>query len=193
MVTEIREVEIRLEFTPNPNALKYVLDEHVLVERGSASFADKSAAEASPLAKRIMAIPGIASCMISGNFVSVTKTNDGDWEVVDQKTRDAIKAHVLSGDPTLSPVALDKRVASPVAEGDIEKKIREILDRDIRPAVAMDGGDIVFEKFEADTGIVYVYMQGSCAGCPSSTATLKMGIETRLKDAVPEITEVVAL
>jgi Fe-S cluster biogenesis protein NfuA len=191
MVTEIADVEIRLEFTPNPNALKYVLDEHVLLERGSANFNDVAAANASPLAKRIMAVTGIASCMIGRNFVSVTKTADGDWEVVDQKTRDAIKAHVVSGDPTLHPVSLEKTPESAGTESDIEKKIKEILDRDIRPAVAMDGGDIVFERYEA--GTVYVYMQGSCAGCPSSTATLKMGIETRLRDAVPEIKEVVAL
>jgi Fe-S cluster biogenesis protein NfuA len=191
MVTEIRDVEIRLEFTPNPNALKYVLDEQVLLERGSANFADASAAQSSPLAKRIMSVPGIASCMIGKNFVSVTKSSDGDWEVVDQKTRSAIKDHVLSGEPTLNPISLDTKVATPGLAGELETKIKEILDRDIRPAVAMDGGDIVFEKFE--DGIVYLYMQGSCAGCPSSTATLKLGIETRLRDAIPEIKEVVAL
>lgn len=191
MVTEIRDVEIRLEFTPNPNALKYVLDEQVLLERGSANFADKKAAEASPLATRIMAIPGIASCMIGRNFVSVTKSNDGDWEVVDQKTRDAIRDHVLSGEPTLKALSVETRAQAPGVSGELETKIKEVLDRDIRPAVAMDGGDVVFERFE--DGIVYLYMQGSCAGCPSATATLKMGIETRLKDAVPEIKEVVAL
>lgn len=191
MVTEIRDVEIRLEFTPNPNALKYVLDEQVLLERGSANFTDIKSAETSPLAKRIMAVPGISSCMIGKNFVSVTKSTDGDWEVVDQKTRTAIKEHVLSGEPTLNPVSLDTKAQAPGAGGELEAKIKEILDRDIRPAVAMDGGDIVFEKFE--DGIVYLYMQGSCAGCPSSTATLKLGIETRLRDAIPEIKEVVAL
>ena len=187
---EPQNIEIRLEFTPNPNALKYVVDECVLMPRGSASFSDKKLAETSPLARRLMAIPGVASCMIGTNFVSVTKTDSGDWEVLDLKTREALKEHLVSGDEAVSGLSLEKP-ASSIPETDLEKKIKEILDRDIRPAVAMDGGDIVFERFEA--GIVYLYMQGSCAGCPSSTATLKMGIETRLRQAVPEVMEVISL
>ena len=190
---DAKNIEIRLEFTPNPNALKYVADEAVLLPRGSASFTDKAAAENSPLAKRLMAIPGVAACMIGYNFVSVTKNEQGDWEVLDLKTREAIKAHLASGEPAVNALSLEK-AAAPAAAGSgdpLEMKIREVLDRDIRPAVAMDGGDVVFEKFE--NGTVYLYMQGSCAGCPSSTATLKMGIETRIKAAVPEVNEVVAL
>lgn len=188
---EAKNVDIRLEFTPNPNALKYVLDDHTLLPRGSASFMDKASAESAPLAKRLMAIPGVASCMIGLNFVSVTKSDEGDWEVLDLKTRDALKEHVASGDPAVSPLTLDKPRESVEGETELERKIKDVLDRDIRPAVAMDGGDVVFEKFE--DGIVYLYMQGSCAGCPSSTATLKMGIETRIRQAVPEVQEVVAL
>ncbi|MGZ3696260.1 MAG: NifU family protein [Bdellovibrionota bacterium] len=190
---DAKNLEIRLEFTPNPNALKYVVDEAILLPRGSASFTDKATAENAPLAKRLMAIPGVSSCMIGYNFVSVTKSDQGDWEVLDLQTRDALKAHLASGEAAVNQLTLDKN-ALPKSEGSgdpIEMKIREILDRDIRPAVAMDGGDIVFEKFE--NGVVYLYMQGSCAGCPSSTATLKMGIETRIKAAVPEVNEVVAL
>ena len=186
-----QNIDIRLEFTPNPNALKYVLDEHTLLPRGTASFTIRELAESSPLARRLMAIPGVASCMIGSNFVSVTKSDDGDWEVLDLKTRDALKEHVLSGDPAVNPLSLDQAALPKGEETEITKKIREVLDRDIRPAVAMDGGDIVFDRFDA--GIVYLYMQGSCAGCPSSTATLKMGIETRLKQAVPEVQEVVSL
>lgn len=184
-------LDIRLEFTPNPNALKYVLDEQVLMPRGSASFADKASAEASPLAKRLMSIPGVAACMIGYNFVSVTKSDAGDWEVLDLQTRDALKAHVDSGEPAVNALSLEKASAPVEGETELDRKIKEVLDKDIRPAVAMDGGDVVFEKFE--NGIVYLYMQGSCAGCPSSTATLKMGIETRIKQAVPEVQEVVAL
>ena len=125
-------------------------------------------------------------------FVSVTKSDEGDWEVLDMKTREALKEHVNSGEPAVNPLSLEKP-ASAIREGETEldRKIRDVLDRDIRPAVAMDGGDVVFEKFE--NGVVYLYMQGACAGCPSSTATLKMGIETRIKAAVPEVSEVVAL
>lgn len=189
---EAKSVDIRLEFTPNPNALKYVTDDHTLLPRGTASFSDKAAADSSPLAKRLMAIPGVAACMIGQNFVSVTKSDEGDWEVLDLKTREALKEHVSSGEPAVNPLSLEKP-ASVAREGETEldRKIRDVLDRDIRPAVAMDGGDVVFEKFE--NGVVYLYMQGACAGCPSSTATLKMGIETRIRAAVPEVQEVVAL
>lgn len=191
MSTTAQNLEVRLEFTPNPNALKYVLDEQVLLPRGAASFADKKSAEGSPLAKRLLDIPGVAACMIGYNFVSVTKSESGDWEVLDLKTREALKAHVASGEPAVNPLSLEKSSAPVAGETELDRKIKEVLDRDIRPAVAMDGGDVVFERFE--NGIVYLYMQGSCAGCPSSTATLKMGIETRIKQAVPEVQEVVAL
>lgn len=192
MTTATKDVDIRLEFTPNPNALKYVVDEHVLLERGSASFTSPGDAKGSPLAELLMAIPGVASCMIGKNFVSITKSESGDWEVVDQKTRAALQTHIASGQPAVAAITLERKPAAPAAgEGDVEHRIRAVLDADIRPAVAMDGGDVVFEKFE--NGIVYLYMQGSCSGCPSSSATLKMGIETRLKDAVPEVREVVAL
>lgn len=187
------DIDIRLEFTPNPNALKYVVDEHILLERGSASFSSASDAMGSPLAEKILAIPGLAACMIGKNFVSVTKNEGGDWEVVDVQTRAVLKAHIQSGQPAVAAITLEKLKApsANLSGGDVESRVREILDRDIRPAVAMDGGDVVFEKYE--NGIVYVYMQGSCSGCPSSTATLKMGIETRIRDAVPEVKEVVAL
>ncbi len=188
---ESKNLDIRLEFTPNPNALKYVLDEHQFLARGSASFIDLKSAQGSPLAKRLMAIPGVAACMIGSNFVSVTKSPEGDWEVLDLKTREALKDHVSSGEPAVDALTLEKPKASVEGETEVERKIKEVLDRDIRPAVAMDGGDVVFEKFEG--GVVYLYMQGSCAGCPSSTATLKMGIETRIRQAVPEVQEVVAL
>ena len=188
---EAKSIDIRLEFTPNPNALKYVLDEQVLMPRGSASFSDAKSAEGSPLAKRLMAIPGVSACMIGSNFVSVTKSEAGDWEVLDLQTRDALKDHVASGEPAVNPLSLEKSSAPVEGETELDRRIKDVLDRDIRPAVAMDGGDVVFEKFE--NGVVYLYMQGSCAGCPSSTATLKMGIETRIRQAVPEVLEVVAL
>lgn len=188
---EPKNFDIRLEFTPNPNALKYVLDDIVLMPRGTASFTDQKAAENAPLAKRLMSIPGVSSVMIGYNFVSVTKSDEGDWEVLDLKTRDALKEHASSGEPAVNSLSLDKAAASSPERSELDLRIIEVLDKDIRPAVAMDGGDVVFERFE--DGIVYLYMQGSCAGCPSSTATLKMGIETRIKQAVPEVLEVVAL
>lgn len=187
-------IDIRLEFTPNPNALKYVVDTHVFLERGTANFTSKEqAGMASPLAKRIMDIPGVAGCLIGRNYVTVTKSDEGDWEFLDDRTRSAIKDHVESKESAVNPVTLSGFV-KPESTGEhaeVENRIKEILDTEIRPAVAMDGGDITFERYE--NGTVYVYMQGACSGCPSSTATLKMGIETRLQKAIPEIKEVVAL
>lgn len=183
-------VDIRLEFTPNPNALKYVVDGHVFIERGTANFLNKNdAALGSPLAKRIMDIPGLASCLIGRDYVTVAKTDDGDWEFLDDRTRNAIQEHIASGEKAVN--ALSLATPAKTEDGPIEQKIKAILDNEIRPAVATDGGDIVFERFE--NGTVYLYMQGACAGCPSSTATLKMGIESRLVKAVPEVKEVVAL
>lgn len=189
---EAKSVDIRLEFTPNPNALKYVVDDHTLLPRGTASFTDQAGAESSPLAKRLMGIPGVSSCMIGSNWVSVTKSDEGDWEVLDLKTREALKDHVNSGEAAVNPLSLERTASAPKeGETELDRRIKDLLDRDIRPAVAMDGGDVVFERFE--NGVVYLYMQGSCAGCPSSTATLKMGIETRIRSQIPEVQEVVAL
>ena len=101
-------VDIRLEFTPNPNALKYVVDEHVFLERGTANFTEKSkAASASPLAKHLLDIPGVASCLIGRNYVTVTKTDEGDWEFLDDRTRSAIKDHIAGGGPAVNPLSLD--------------------------------------------------------------------------------------
>ncbi len=183
-------IDIRLEFTPNPNALKYVVDGQVLLERGSASFSDLAKAEAnSPLAGKVLRVSGLESCMVGRDYITVTKAEDGDWEEVDAKVRAAIQSHIESGEKAVSDLSLTE---VPKATGsEAEQKIIEFIDKDIRPAVAMDGGDIVFERYE--DGIVYLYMKGACAGCPSSTATLKMGIEQRLQQILPEVKEVVAL
>ncbi len=183
-------VDIRLEFTPNPNALKYVVDGHEFLPRGSASFSDKAKAdENSPLAARVLGVPGIESCMIGRDYVTVTKSDSGDWEEVDDLVRKAISDHHGSGEKAVNELSLD--ATGKTGGSEVEQKIIQFTDDDIRPAAAMDGGDIVFEKFE--NGVVYLYMKGACAGCPSSTATLKMGIEQRLQEIVPEVKEVVAL
>jgi Fe-S cluster biogenesis protein NfuA len=183
-------VYVSLEFTPNPNTLKYSVNRELLA-RGTVNVVRKADAEAlSPLATKLFNIPGIAAVMIGRDFVTVTKTEEGDWDLVHKECSKTIESHVASGEPAVL-VDTQTQEAHKGGSTDIEQKIRLILDNEIRPAVAMDGGDITFEKFEA--GVVYLYMQGSCAGCPSSTATLKMGIETRLKDAIPEVLEVVAV
>lgn len=184
------EVYVSLEFTPNPNTLKYSVN-RTLLDKGAVNFTKREDAEArSPLAAKLFGVPGIAGVMIGRDFVTVTKTEDGDWDVVHKSCSTLVESHLRSGERVVDEASLNQE-AHKGGDSDIERKIREILDNEIRPAVAMDGGDITFERFEA--GVVYLYMQGSCAGCPSSTATLKVGIETRLKDAIPEVTEVVAV
>ncbi len=184
------EVYVSLEFTPNPNTLKYSVNRE-LVDRGAVNFIKKEDADRrSPLASKLFAIPGIAGVMIGRGFVTVTKTEEGDWDVVHKSTSTTIEEHLKKNEPVLS-AETSTDDGHKAGGGEIEQKIRDILDNEIRPAVAMDGGDITFEKYE--DGVVYLYLQGSCSGCPSSTITLKQGIETRLQEAIPEIKEVVSV
>ncbi|MEO5969558.1 MAG: NifU family protein [Bdellovibrionia bacterium] len=184
-----QDVYVSLEFTPNPNTLKYSVNRQLL-ERGAVNFVKAEDVGArSPLATKLFAIPGICGVMLGRDFITVTKTEDGDWDVVHKTASETIHKHLSENGVVMAEEGV--RQDHKGGETEIENKIREILDRDIRPAVAMDGGDITFEKFE--DGVVYLYLQGSCSGCPSSTATLKMGIETRLREAIPEVVEVVAV
>ncbi len=184
------DVYVSLEFTPNPNTLKYSVNRELL-EKGAVNFTRKEDAEArSPLAAKLFAVAGIAGVMIGKNFVTVTKTEEGDWDVVHKSSSTIIEQHLSSNLPVLNADAMTAD-AHKGGSTEVESKIRTILDNEIRPAVAMDGGDITFEKFE--NGVVYLALQGSCSGCPSSTMTLKMGIETRLREAIPEVQEVVSV
>jgi Fe-S cluster biogenesis protein NfuA len=187
--SEVSGVYVSLEFTPNPNTLKYSVNRQ-LIDRGAANFLNKEEAEKrSPLALKLFDVPGICGVMIGKNFVTVTKTEEGDWDVVHKNSTSIIEKHLAQNELVLNDIGPQE--AHKGGESEIENKIREILDTEIRPAVAMDGGDITFEKYE--DGTVYLYLQGACSGCPSSTATLKMGIETRLRQAIPEIVEVVSV
>lgn len=188
-------VYVSLEFTPNPNTLKYSVNRQLLTTRTTANFGKKEDADTvSPLASKLFTIPGIRGVMIGKDFVTVTKTEDGDWDIVHKSTSQTLEDHLGKNEVVVNEAAMVAAVGATAGTGAtamIENKIKEILDQEIRPAVAMDGGDITFDRFE--NGVVYVHMQGSCAGCPSSTATLKDGIETRLRDAIPEVTEVVSI
>lgn len=184
-------VNIQLEWTPNPSTLKYVVDA-ALLPRGAMNFATRSAADdKSPLAVKLFDIPGVTAVMLGTNFVTVTKGDQGEWDELNDGVMMALDKHLTDGEVVVKPEVLEAWSNKVVSGGDIENRIREILETEIRPAVAMDGGDITLDRFE--NGVVYVHMQGSCAGCPSSTATLRMGIETRLREAIPEITEVVSV
>ena len=178
---------IQTEQTPNPSTLKF-LPGRVVMEKGTADFANAEAATPSPLAKRLFAVEGVERVFFGSDFVTVTKTADRDWQILKPSILGGIMEHYTSGDPVIA----DQEAAASVAADDDEvvAQIKELLDTGVRPAVAQDGGDIVFHDFR--DGIVYLHMQGSCSGCPSSTATLKMGIENLLKHYVPEVVEVQA-
>jgi Fe-S cluster biogenesis protein NfuA len=187
-------VNIQLEWTPNPSTLKYVVDT-ALLPRGAMNFTTKEiAAEKSPLVNKLFGIKGVQAVMLGTNFVTVTKGDDGEWDELNDGVMSMLDQHLTAGEQVVKPEFLEQKAPTVTGGGtgsDIEQRILEILENEIRPAVAMDGGDITLDRFE--DGIVYLNMKGSCSGCPSSTATLKQGIETRLREAIPEVAEVVAL
>ena len=174
---------IQTEQTPNPATLKF-LPGTTVMERGTADFTGPEAAARSPLAKALFDIDGVTGVFFGADFVTVTKAEDEGWQVLKPMILGAIMEHFGSGQPIL----LDEGAAPEAAgeeDDEVVSQIKELLDTRVRPAVAMDGGDIVFQGFE--DGIVYLHMQGACSGCPSSTATLKMGIENMLRHYIPEV------
>lgn len=182
-------VYVSLEFTPNPNTLKYSVNRK-LVEKGAANFTKLADAEArSPLAAKLLKVAGISGVMIGRDFVTITKTEDGDWDHVHKSASDTIESHLTAGEKVLDETVSEALGNQNATE--IEKKIQKFLDEEIRPAVAMDGGDVTLDRFQ--DGVAYLHMVGACAGCPSSSMTLKVGIETKLKELVPEVIEVAAV
>jgi Fe-S cluster biogenesis protein NfuA len=180
-------VSIQLEWTPNPNTIKYVVDQQ-LIPSGAVAFKNRESAEGrSPLAHKLLGIEGVSAVMLGANFVTVTKGEAGEWDEMNDRVMETLDRHLSAGEPvTVGDVSSGH---SNQSETEIERQIRDILDAEIRPAVMNDGGDITLDRFE--NGIVYLHMRGSCSGCPSSLMTLKMGIEERLRDAIPEVEEVV--
>ena len=179
---------IQTESTPNPATMKFLPGQEVL-PTGTADFPSADAADASPLARRIFTVPGVTGVFFGTDFVTVTKVEDTAWEHLKPAVLGAIMEHYQSGAPVLEGAQAPSGHADhdgPDAE--IVRQIKELLDTRVRPAVAQDGGDITFHGF--DRGVVYLHMQGACAGCPSSTLTLKMGIENLLRHFIPEVTEV---
>ncbi|MBL8836245.1 MAG: NifU family protein [Alphaproteobacteria bacterium] len=176
---------IQTEQTPNPATLKF-LPGRTVMPSGTADFPSRESAGRSPLADRLFAVEGVKGVFFGGDFVTVTKGGDVDWHVMKPSILGALMEHFTSGEPI---VRESGAAAEPVEEDDeIVAQIKELIDTRVRPAVAQDGGDIIFHRFE--DGIVYLQMQGSCSGCPSSTATLKAGIENMLRHYIPEVTEV---
>ncbi len=183
---------IQTEDTPNPAALKFLPGKAVL-ETGVADFTSHEAAQRSPLARLLFEIDGVAGVFLGSDFVTVTKSGDKSWQVLKPMVLGAVMDHFTSGAPVMetSEAAADDEFSDEGDEGEIIAQIKELIDTRVRPAVAQDGGDIIYKGFKS--GTVYLSLRGSCAGCPSSTATLKMGIENMLKHYVPEVLQVEAM
>lgn len=185
------------EQTPNPEALKYVTNR--LLYRGIADFKEKDLAAAwSPMANSLMELPYVKSVYFNNNYVTITKEFNYDWAEIMLKIKEFVKEYVENGGTVvkegfaeyLEQTTAENNAAQFSGEnGEIAKKVKDLIDTYVKPAVEMDGGNIEFKAYE--NGTVYVTMQGSCSGCPSSTVTLKAGIEGMLKRMVPEVTEVV--
>ena len=179
---------IQTESTPNPATLKF-LPGQTVIEDGTADFTSAQAAEISPLATRIFGVSGVSGVFLGRDFVTITKNETTEWDHVKPALLGVIMEHFQSGQPVMNDNANPSGHANHNGEnGIVVDQIKELLDSRVRPAVAQDGGDITFYGFEK--GIVYLQMQGACAGCPSSTMTLKMGIENLLRHYIPEVTEV---
>ena len=182
---------IQTEETPNAAALKFLPGRSVLSE-GVHDFATREAAAHSPLARLLFEIDGVAGVFLATEFLTVTKAGDKSWQTLKPMVLGAIMDHFTSGAAVMDEGASTEsdEMGSDVSE-EIVSQIRELIDTRVRPAVAQDGGDIIYKGFKK--GTVYLHLRGSCAGCPSSTATLKMGIENMLKHYVPEVLQVEAV
>ena len=179
---------IQTEDTPNPDTLKFMPGDTVL-KTGSVDYSNKESSVSSPLASRLFEIDGVSRVFLSSDFISVTKETDLEWNNLKPSILTGIMEHYSSGLPAFNNEK-EIQVNDSAEDTEIVKQIKDLLETRVRPAVAMDGGDISFCSFEA--GIVTLQMKGACAGCPSSTATLKMGIENMLRHYIPEVTEVKA-
>ncbi len=183
---------IETEVTPNPDTLKF-LPGRTILETGTANFTGPDSAEASPLAQAMFALSGVGGVFLGHDFVTITKSHDTQWDNLKPNVLAGLMQFFASGSPVLNASAGTEHstVEEDEADADIIEQIKTLLDEKVRPAVAGDGGDIVYRGFKE--GVVYLQMQGACAGCPSSTITLKHGIENLLKYYVPEVVDVQAV
>lgn len=178
---------IQTEKTPNPETLKFIPGEAVL-GTGTAEFKTVDDAGRSPLALRLFKLDGVKSVFLGGDFISITKTAEKDWQVLKTQALAAIMEHFSTNQPVINAGEAAPATAKVDMDDEVVVQILELLETRVRPAVQMDGGDIVFDRFE--DGIVYLHMHGACSGCPSSTVTLKNGIENMLRHFIPEVEEV---
>lgn len=177
---------IQTESTPNPATIKFIPGVPVM-EEGSAEFLNEEQAGKSAIAERLFQVKGVTRLFYGSDFISVTKAEDADWQNMKAPILAAIMQHFSMKQPLFKDGFADTAISDESLD-EVSKQIKELIDKRVRPAVAMDGGDIVFERF--DQGIVYLRMHGACSGCPSSAVTLKNGVETMLRHYVPEVLEV---
>jgi Fe-S cluster biogenesis protein NfuA len=186
---------IQTESTPNPRTLKFLPGRDVLGQ-GSREFADAEAALASPLATALFEVDGVERVYLGGDFLTITKSEGVEWPHLKPHVLAAIMDHFTAGRPVLSDASAvadatgEADIAYEGEAADIVKELKELIEARVRPAVARDGGDITFHSWDHERGVVRLNMRGSCAGCPSSTLTLKQGIENMLRHYVPEVNAV---
>ncbi|MGI4797116.1 MAG: NifU family protein [Janthinobacterium lividum] len=178
---------IETEGTPNPATLKFLPGRDVM-PNGTADFAGPDLAERSPLAQAMFALPGVARVFLGGDFVTITKSDLADWATLRPQVLGALMEHFVAERPVIEGSGTEIAEDVSPEDQDVVDQIKDLLDTRVRPAVAGDGGDIVFRGYR--DGIVRLHMQGACSGCPSSSATLKHGIENMLKHYVPEVRSV---
>lgn len=183
--------EVIYEATPNPQAMRFIVVSQEPIADRTQDFKPESSYALSPLAQKLFGFPWCSGVLISPHSVTITKEEWVDWETLADPLAQIIREHIENKEKVLLPPSSTPSTSPSFATDPISKKIHEIIENEIRPAVAMDGGDILFKEFKE--GVVYLHMVGACAGCPSSTFTLKEGIETRLKEQVPEVQEVVSI
>ncbi len=181
---------IQTEATPNPAVLKFLPGRELLPD-GGREFVGEAEAAASPLAARLFAAGAVTRVYFGGDFLTVTKAPEAQWPHLKAPVLAAIMDHFQSGEPLIAGEAASAAEAAYDGEAaEIVAEIRDLLDSRIRPAVAQDGGDILFSRFEPESGVVWLHMRGACAGCPSSSATLKSGVEAMFRHYIPEVTRV---
>ncbi len=178
---------IQTEKTPNPETIKFIPGQ-VLLESGTLDFASDKQVKDVPLAQRLFAITGVKRVFLSVDFVSVTKNSDADWSKLKPLVLAALMEHLSTEHLVVNASCHSKDSEKGGDDNEIISQIKELLEDRVRPMVMMDGGDIVFDSFV--DGVVYLKMQGACSGCPSATATLKIGVEKMLRHYIPEIIEV---
>jgi Fe-S cluster biogenesis protein NfuA len=189
-MTDQSAINISAEMTPNPNTVKFIVEKPI-VDSGHFNFPSKEKAKGSVLPETLFDLEGVVGVMVGPNFVSVTKEQELDWESLANPVYGAIQDAFEKGGQLIADNARTKHVDESGEDSETVALIKEILDDQIRPAVAQDGGDITFHSYE--DGVLTLHLQGACTGCPSSTITLKAGIENHLKQLIPELKEVIQL